>query len=215
MFSKSVLLAATALCALLIPQSSPSAPLSGSISLMDKTWVCNQPVDLDSVTVVIKNVKVDAIDLNAGCTGTIGAIYVVQYRLDGIKVHTGSHDLTIGGGTIRCLGHDPFVHQDGIQAMGGMRVTFVGLDDQCLTANNASLFISEGLNRRGLPTAIVCDGCYFAGGGFPVKIGRSLSSGIRNSEVCPGRLGSVWISNEARDPINVNTRIGCRFEPRW
>ena len=216
MFSKSLLVVGIALAGLALAQSGPSAPpnahaLIGSINLTDQTWICAGPVSLDSVTVLIKSVSVDAIHLDAGCTGTIGAISVVQYRLDGIKVHTGAHDLSIGGGSIRCLGHDPLAHQDGIQAMGGTGVTFFSLDDQCLTSNNAALFISEGMNRNGLPTAIVCDSCYLAGGGFPVRIGRSLSSGIRSSQVCPGRLGAILISRAAKDPINLNTTIGCRL----
>ena len=34
------------------------------------------------------------------------------------------HDLTVGGGSIRCLAKAPRFHQDGIQVMGGARITF-------------------------------------------------------------------------------------------
>jgi hypothetical protein len=92
--------------------------------------------------------------------------------------------------------------------MGGQRVTFTGLDDQCTSANNSALFISEGANARELPTDIVCSSCYFAGGGFPVRIAVSLRSGIRSSRVCPGKFGSVRISpGIALSPVDLATTV--------
>jgi hypothetical protein len=197
-----------------------SATLSGSIVLVDQQWYCTGPVNLTSVTVTIRTAQTDAIHLSAGCTGTIGRINVVQYHGDGVIVGPGAHDLTIGGGTIRCYGHDPGKHQDGIQAMGGQRVTFNGLDDQCLSANNSALFINEGGSNIELPTDIVCSSCYLAGAGFPVRIALSLRSGIRNSRICAGQFGSVRISpGIAQSPVNVGTVIvrpgtgGCAGGP--
>jgi len=188
--------------------SVPAGTLTGSVSLVDQQWYCRGPVNLTSVTVVIKNAQTDAIHFASGCTGTIGKVTVVQYHGDGIIVGPGSHDLRIGGGSIRCYGHDVGKHQDGIQAMGGQRITFTGLDDQCMSANNSAMFISEGGNNVQLPTDITCVSCYFAGAGFPVRIAVSLRSGIRNSRVCPGKFGSVRISPDvAQSPVDVGTVI--------
>jgi hypothetical protein len=188
-----------------------STPLTGAVSQTDKTWFCSGPVNLSSVTVTIKNAQTDAVHLAAGCTGTIGKLTVVQYQRDGVKVAPGAHDLTIEGGSIRCYAHDPLQHQDGIQAMGGQRVTFVDIDDQCLSANNSAFFASQGPNGRELPTDIVCRGCYLAGGGFPVRIAVSLRSGIQSSQVCPGKFGTVRISpGVARSPVDTGTKVGCK-----
>ena len=150
-----VLLVVAAAVPAAIAGSTDSTPLTGAVSQTDKTWFCLGPVNLSSVTVVIKSVQSDAVHLAAGCTGTIGKLTVVQYQRDGVKVAPGAHDLTVGGGSIRCYAPDPGQHQDGIQAMGGQRVTFVGMDDQCLSANNSAFFVSEGPNNRELPTDIV------------------------------------------------------------
>jgi hypothetical protein len=206
-----VLLVVACAAPVAIAGSTDSTPLTGAVSQTDKTWFCLGPVNLSSVTVTIKNASTDAVHLAAGCTGTIGKLTVVQYQRDGVKVAPGAHDLTIGGGSIRCFGHDPLQHQDGIQAMGGQRVTFVGMDDQCLSANNSAFFVSQGPNGRELPTDILCRGCYLAGGGFPVRIAVSLRSGIQNSQVCPGKFGTVRISpGVAQSPVDVGTKIGCK-----
>jgi hypothetical protein len=188
--------------------SSPIGTLTGAVALTDHTWICQGPVNLSSVTVTIRNVSSDAIHLGAGCTGTIGRVTVVQYHGDGIKVGPGAHDLSVAGGSIRCYARDPTKHQDGIQAMGGQRVSFHGLDDQCLSANNSALFINEGGAGQQLPTDIVCDGCNLAGGGYPVRIALSLRSGIRNSRVCAGHFGSVRVSpGIAQNPVVVSNVV--------
>src|SRR6266849_2287364 len=82
-----------------------AGPLTGAINLVDQTWVCRGPVDLDSVTVTVTPAsnQQDAIHLGAGCTGRIGTIDIlVQTRADGIKIGEGAHDLEIGASTIRC-----------------------------------------------------------------------------------------------------------------
>jgi hypothetical protein len=204
-----VVLAANSIAQPAFGTSSRSAvPATGAVSLTDKSWICQGPVNLSSVTVVIKTAHIDAIHLASGCTGTIGTVTVVQYHGDGIIVGPGAHDVNIGGGSIRCYGRDPTKHQDGIQAMGGQRVTFTGLDDQCLSANNSALFVNEGINARELPSDIVCVDCYFAGGGYPIRIGVSLRSGIRNAHICAGKFGSILVSpGVAKSPINVGTVV--------
>jgi hypothetical protein len=186
--------------------SSPT--LSGSVSLTDRAWYCRGPVHLASVTVVVRTAQIDAIHLASGCTGTIGRITVVQYHGDGVKIGPGAHDLVVGGGSITCLAHDPGKHQDGIQAMGGQRITFRGINDRCSSANNSAMFVNEGSAGHELPTDIVCTGCTLAGGGFPVRIGQSLRSGIRTSRVCAGKFGSVRISpGIAQSPVDVGTTL--------
>ncbi len=202
--------------------SSTAQVLKGSIT-QDRLWTCSGPVDLDSLTVTIDaGAKLpnrgannnDAVHLQAGCTGRIGKITVVQYRGDAIKVASGAHDLVIGGGSIRCYGRDEGKHQDGIQAMGGQRVTFKNLDDQCESANNAAFFVSKGINNPTPPSDIVCDTCLLKGGVITVRIYNSVRSGIRNSRVVSGKFRPYLTSKSTVDPVNVgNTFLPIGADP--
>jgi hypothetical protein len=186
--------------------------LTGSINQVNKGWTCQSAVNLESVTVTMNQAggplptqgagNDDAVHLSHGCTGSIGKITIVQYRGDGIKVGWGAHDLTVGGGSIRCLAHDPGKHQDGIQVMGGQRVTFVGLDDQCQSSNNSAFFVNRGTTSQESPTDVVCSACYLQGGGITVRIGTSVRSGVRGSTVVAGHLSAARISKtSAVNPI--------------
>src|SRR5689334_6477584 len=60
-------------------------PVTGSIVLRDRTWVCTGPVNLKSVTVTINPAPAgsvtrppDAVHLRPGCTGHIGRLTVTQ-----------------------------------------------------------------------------------------------------------------------------------------
>jgi hypothetical protein len=209
-----VALGVAALLAVGVPSGSSSTTqaLKGSINQVDRVWTCTGPVDLDSVSVTINGGgnlpnqgtnNNDAVHLRAGCTGRIGRITIVQYRGDGIKVGVGVHDLVIGGGSIRCYGHDQGKHQDGIQAMGGQRVTFMNLDDQCESANNAAFFVNKGTKNPTPPSDIICDGCILRGGGITVRIYNSVRSGIRNSRVVSGKLRPLSSSKSTVDLVNV------------
>lgn len=198
--------------------SSGSGVLTGSINLVDRTWVCNGPVALDSVTVTILNVSKDAVYLRSGCTGSIGRIDIVQYRGDGIHLNNGAHDLVIGGGTIRCYAHDPLKHQDGIQVMGGTRVTFRNMDVGCYSANNSQVWINAGAGGNGTPTDIVfeggrfqgyyANGQYGRGGAYGIAIVNSIRSGARGTTICPNAHPSrmLYISQSAIDPIDVDNQ---------
>ena len=110
--------------------------LTGSIAQTDQTWVCRGPVDLDSVSVTMTSAfasrrGADAVHLEPGCTGHIGRLDVVTSVADGVKVAEGVHDLAVGCGTIRCHGKVADVHQDGMQVMGGSRITFRDLRIDC------------------------------------------------------------------------------------
>ncbi len=196
-----------------------AGPLTGSVELTNKTWICRGPVDLTSVSVTMDQNFVlppgsargadDAIHLGGGCTGHIGSITVVQYHGDAIKVGGGAHDLVIDGGTIRCYGHDTGKHQDGIQAMGGQRVVFHALDIQCDSANNAAFFANRGTNSPELPTDVVCEGCFLEGGGITVRIGNSVRSGVRDSIIVAGHFSAVRIDKQgAADPVYSNNSVG-------
>ena len=98
--------------------------------------------------------------LRPGCTGRIGKLVIVQRSGDGLKVTEGAHDLVVGGGSIRCLAKAPRFHQDGIQVLGGARITFHGLKISCGRRDerliNANLFINQGGRSRLPPRDIVC-----------------------------------------------------------
>ena len=80
---------------------------------------------------------------------------VVQRSGDGVKVAEGVHDLTVGGGSIRCLAKAPRFHQDGIQVLGGARITFRELKISCGRRDarliNSNLFIKQGRQVASYP----------------------------------------------------------------
>src|SRR4029079_11582191 len=110
--------------------------LTGSIKQTDQTWVCRGPGDLDSVSVTMTSAYAnrrggDAIHLERGCTGRIGRLDAVTSVADGGKVASGVRDLTVAAGSVRCEGKVGDVHQDGMQVMGGARITLRGLHIDC------------------------------------------------------------------------------------
>ena len=75
-----LLLAAALVTALLVTGGASAArqappTLTGSVTLVDQTWTCKQPVALDLVSVTItsaaRTANKDGIHLAKGCTGTI------------------------------------------------------------------------------------------------------------------------------------------------
>jgi hypothetical protein len=203
-----------------VAHPSAAKALTGSIELVDKPWVCSGPVDLDSVSVTFNAaapgqgiVNNDAVLLRSGCTGRIGKISVVQYRGDAIKISSGVHDLVFESGSIRCYSHDLGDHQDGVQAMGGDRVTFFNLDDQCLSATNAAFFISTGTNSPTRPTDVLCDGCYLRGGGITVRNYASERSGVKNSRIVAGPFQALATRAAAVEPISSANTVLPRIPP--
>ena len=132
-------------------------------------------VDLDSVTVTMT----PAVGRRApqrgrrstsqrGCTGRIGRIEVTQSAGDGIKVaerRARPDDRRRQRPLPRA--RRPGLHQDGVQVMGGTRITFRGLDIDCGRADdrliNSNLFIRQAGKSTTPPTDVVCDGCTFGG----------------------------------------------------
>ena len=189
------------------PPSPPPPPPSGnSVVLANETWVCRGPVNLDLVRVTMQSGG-DAVHLRENCSGRIGRLEVSTWTADGVKVNApapATHDLVIEGGFVRCLGSSGG-HQDGIQAMGGLRVTFRNLEINCSSNPNAQLFIAS--SNGGNPTDIVCEYCLLGGGAAQTLfVANSVRSGARNSVICQGRFSEIRIEN-AIAPINSGNVI--------
>ena len=220
-----------ALVLAIFPVFGEGATGGGRIELKNETFTCSkypQPVDFDLVKVTIepgRRARTDGFHTsNRGgeCTGRIGRLEIDTWTADGIKVHQPAHDLVIEGGYVRCHAREGDVHQDGIQAMGGERVTFKNLEVDCTTASNGAMFINQGAGRNGRPTDIVCDGCILKKGptrNRVLRISDSLRSGARNSTIvwcgtgpeC-GEGPPIMIIDAATDPVNENNRIVLHSE---
>ena len=192
------------------PVGPPPPPPSGeTIVLEDSSWTCTGPVNLDLVKITMRTVRADAIYLRTNCSGTIGRIEVDTWVGDGIKINAPepvAHDLTIGGGYIRCHDRIPAVHQDGIQVMGGERITIRNLEINCNSNPNGQLFINAA--NGGLPTDVVCEGCVLGrGAASTLIVGQSVRSGARRTLVCPGRFHDIRINPTAESPVNVGNSV--------
>jgi hypothetical protein len=165
----------------------------------DRTWTCTQPVDLDLLAVSIPaGPRQDAVHLRPGCTGRIGRLEVTQRSGDGVKVAEGAHDLTVGGGSIRCIAKAPRVHQDGIQVLGGSNITFQGLLIDCGRRDtrliNSNLFIKQSGRSVEPPTDVVCDACSFgAWAAHTVSVQTSVRSGVVDSTLCVARFPALTL----------------------
>jgi hypothetical protein len=183
--------------------------------IASNTWTCTGPVDLSLVKVTMQSPG-DAIHLRENCSGRIGRIEVDTWTEDGLKVNApapAAHDLVIEGGYIRCHAHAAGAHQDGIQAMGGSRITFRNLEINCNSDPNAQLFINSAVG--GTPTDIICEGCFLgSGGGSSLFVNASTRSGARNSTICPGRFSPIRIESGAVSPVNSGNVVLAAADPR-
>jgi hypothetical protein len=213
-------LAALAAAAIVAAPSLAAGPSPKTVVQTDHTWVCSGAVDLDSVTVTMtpsvggSRQGWDAVHLQPGCTGTIGRIDVTTSVADGIKVAAGVHDLVVGGGTIRCLAKAPVLHQDGIQVLGGDRITFRNMNVDCgrpaESLINSNMFINMAGRATTPPTDVVCDGCSFGGGAaHTVLVQNSIRSGVENSTLCRAKYPNLTltIGSAAIDPVNVGNKL--------
>jgi hypothetical protein len=207
----------------------PSAPgntgarghgmLTGSIAQTDQTWTCRGPVDLDSVSVTMTSAITtrrggDAVHLEPGCTGHIGRLEVVTSVADGVKVAEGVHDLGVDGGSIRCVGKVADVHQDGMQVMGGARITLRGLRIDCGRPQdaliNSNLFIKRSGRSVNPPTDVVCVDCSLGGSAaHTASIQESVRSGLVDSRLCAAKYSKLTLSIGANavDPVDVGNAI--------
>jgi hypothetical protein len=193
------------------PQEPKPPPDTGTrVVQTDKTWVCTGKVDLDLVKITM-NIGArdrDAIHLRQDCSGHIRRVEIDSWAGDGIKINApapAAHDLVIWGGYIRCYDRPAEAHQDGIQALGGERITFRNLEVNCRSGANAQLFLNAA--NGGMPTDIVCERCFLgSGAGTTLRISQSLRSGARNSTLCPGRFRDINVVNST-DPVDIGNVV--------
>jgi len=198
----------------------PSALLRGTIVLDGESWVCSGPVDLELVKVTLgaNSSSLDAVSLGQNCTGRIRRLEVDTQSGDGIKVQNGNaaaHDLVIESGYVRCHSQTRGYHQDGIQVMGGQRITFRNLSVYCGGVGvNAALFIARGGSGGSVPTDVVLEnGLLGPDSAHTILLGDSLRSGARNTVICPGRFDRFRVRGKAVNRIdrgNVAAGAGHR-----
>jgi hypothetical protein len=185
------------------------------VTLVNQTWTCNGPVNLNLVKVTMTTANSDAIRLASGCTGRIGRIEVETWTQDGVKVQNNSsnaaHDLVVEGGYVKCHDLSAGAHQDAVQAMGGARLTFRNITFDCL--GNSNFFVNRAGSGSTRPTDVVCENCTLGPrSSTTIRVNEATRSGARNSYFCPGRnMTTFW-----GDPsyVNVNNTILSRTDPR-
>lgn len=199
----------------------------GQVIVVNATWLCNTAVNLDLVRVTITDGDHDAMRFD-NCSGRVGRVEIDTNGLDGLKVRNiepVAHDLTIEGGYVRCTDRPEGAHQDGIQAIGGERVTFRNLVVWCGDPAdpfgegvNASALIARGGTEATTPTDIVIEHSVMGPGtANGVFIDTSVRSGIRNSVACPDETvaqGPIFIGPGAVDPIDVDNEKPPADDPR-
>ncbi len=193
-------------------EEEPKPPPPSGIKFVDvdKTWVCSSAVNIDLVKITMNAGASDrdAIHLRSNCSGRIGRIEIDTWAGDGVKINApapAAHDLVIWGGYIRCFDHPPGAHQDGIQALGGERITFRNLEINCNSEPNAQLFLNAA--NGGMPTDIVCERCFLgSGAGTTLRISSSIRSGARNSTLCPGRFRDIN-AVQAIDAVDIGNTV--------
>lgn len=222
-----VTLAALAAGALLATSGSQAAnpttttPLptkAKTIHVTDKMWSCKSPQNGTVVYSHIEHANVDAVHLDKGCTGRL-TLHIWTNARDAVKLHDGAHDLVVTG-DVFCAGKIGIVHQDGVQAMGGTKVTFEGWKENCPSGNNGGFFFNTGTGGQGLPTDVVCDHCSIYYGNASWHISHSLRSGATNSIAYRGPGGAApktcWrIEKWAQSPVNSNNHCLPKPPASW
>ena len=194
--------------------------LTGSIRQTNRTWVCRGPVDLKSVSVTMTSAissrrGADAIHLKRGCTGRIRHLQVLTAAADAVKVAEGVHDLAIDGGSVVCTAKLPTMHQDGVQVMGGDRITLRKLRINCGRAGesliNSNLFIKQAGRSTHPPTDVVCVDCFLGGdAAHTVNIQHSVRSGVVSSTLCTAKYPrlTLTVGPLAVDPVDSGNVLG-------
>lgn len=196
----------------------PPPPTGQRIVQVDQSWTCTGRVTLDLVKVTLSAgaSAQDAVYLRKDCNGWIGRIEIDTWSADGVKINApapAAHDLVIWGGYIRCYGRAPGVHQDGVQALGGERITFRNVEINCNSQPNAQFFVNAA--QGGMPTDVVCERCFLgSGAATTLLIGESVRSGARNSLLCRGRFRNINVAATAVDPVGVGNTLLQVTDPR-
>jgi hypothetical protein len=203
-------------------------PTGNLVVYVNRPWGCNGTIDIGLVRVTFDDgSNTDAVRLD-GCRGRIGRVEVETNGADGIKVRNGTtvaQDLVVEEGYVRCTAHPEDVHQDGIQVMGGHRVTFRALVVWCGGPNgeigdgfNSQVLIALGGAGTTTPTDVVFERSAMGPGtanGFFVQ--TSIRSGIRDSIACPDLLttgGPIFFGPEAVDPVDTGNEELPATDPR-
>jgi hypothetical protein len=186
-----------------------------AVVLVESGWACREEVDLDLVKVTMRTEVDDAVSLDQNCSGRIGRIEVDTWTGDGIKVQNRgevARDLVIESGYVKCHAVYGDYHQDGIQVMGGTRLTFRNLAIDCL--GNANLFLSEGGGLSSTPTDVVCEGCILGPQSAQTLFyAGSIRSGARDTVICTGRFRAVRVEPEAQDLVDEGNRVLDHDDP--
>lgn len=198
------------------PEPTPRPPRPGhTIVLENRAWQCLGPVDLDLVRVTMRSPVDDAVRLDQNCSGRVGRLEVETWTADGIKIQnrgTVAHDLVIESGYVKCHSIAGAYHQDGVQAMGGHRITLRNLRIDCL--GNSNFFLSRGGSGASTPTDIVCERCVLGpNSGQTLFFAPSLRSGLRNSTICTGRFRAIRIEPGAEEMVNEGNTVLPRNHP--
>ncbi len=194
-----------------VVEDPPLPPPSGQSVIQDRSWTCTGKVDLDLVKITVRagSPAADAVYLRKDCSGLIRRIEIETWVADGIKINApapAAHDLLIGGGYIRCFDHVAGAHQDGVQVLGGERITLRNVEINCTSNPNAQFFVTG--TAGGMPTDVLCDKCFLGkGAGSTISIGDSIRSGVRNSLVCRGRFRPLTIAAGAVEPVLTGNTI--------
>ena len=194
---------------------------TGTVAVTDEPWVCEGPVDMDLVKVTMhrRTTPLDAVSISKDCSGVIRRIEVDTWSGDGIKVQNAApvaHDLVIESGYVRCYDKTGPYHQDGIQAMGGFRITFRHLRVDCGRPGvNANFFVARGGAEASTPTDIVFEDGYLGpDAAHTILLADAVRSGIKRTIVCPGRYFDFMAQSTAIDPVDTQAKMLHLDDPR-
>lgn len=171
------------------------------------SFLCKGPVNTGLVHVISPSDV--GVELDTGCTGYIGELRVTDAQVDGVKVKNASvnaaHDLVIDKLVVECRTAPAGVHQDGVQILGGARITI--RESTVTGCRTSQVMLKQGGSGKTTPTDIVFDdGFYGAGAAHTFIVGKSLRSGVKNSVACPDttkKNGAIEVSG-ATAPVNLN-----------
>lgn len=196
---------------------------SGQTLIRDSAgWTCNTTVDYDLVRITTP--PGDALRIGPGCSGRIGRLEITGVvNGDGIKIQnprgasSPAHDLVVEGGVVSCSGPSTDgTHQDGLQAMGGRDITFRNLVFDCYGGGGGNFFVQRAVGSF-TPTNVVCEHCAI-GPHHPnaINLGRSVSSGLRDSLICRPFSGRNPFMTDAgaQSPVNVGNLVAAGSDPR-
>jgi hypothetical protein len=197
---------------------------------LNKTYHCDASTpDHAQINVVVKDStsKVDGVHLDDGCSSKSIRVRIETDSGDGIKIHTGAEHLKVWFGKPRafgtkvsedgkvgilCSGKHGDVHQDGIQAMGGLDVQIMAPNIRCDSGNNGGLFCNAGKNAaqngNAVPTDIVVHGGFVYEGNASIHVGpNSAGCGavgvtMKTDQTKASPPDCIRVDHDADRPVN-------------